>query len=48
MFGINQVDVRGEDNRHDDAVDSHDLAEDDGDQILGSYSGRLDPSSDDR
>lgn len=48
MFGIDQVDVRGENNGHDDAVDSHDLAENDGDQVLRSYSRRLDPSTDDR
>lgn len=46
MFCIDQVDVRGEDNSHDDAVDSHDLAEDDRDQILRSYSRRLDPTTD--
>lgn len=36
----------GEDDGHDDAVDGDDFAEDDGDQILGSYPGRLDAATD--
>jgi len=42
------VQLGGEDDGHDDAVDGHDLAEDDGDQVLGPYPGRLDTSADDR
>ena len=37
----------GEDDGHDDAVDGHDFAEDDGDQVLGSYPRRLDTSTHD-
>ena len=36
----------GEDDGHDDAVDGHDFAEDDRDQVLGSYPGSLDTTTD--
>lgn len=37
----------GEDDGHDDAVDGNDFAENDGDQVLGSYPGSLDTTTDD-
>ena len=37
-----------EDDRHDDAIDCHNLAENDGYQILSSYSRCLDATTDDR
>jgi hypothetical protein len=37
----------GEDDGHDDAVDGDDFAEDNGDQVLGSYPGSLDTTTDD-
>jgi hypothetical protein len=39
--------VRGEDDGHDDAVDGHDFAEDNGYQILRSYSWCFDAASED-
>ena len=41
------VHLGGEDDGHDDTVNSDDFAEDDGDQVLGSYPWRLDTSTDD-
>lgn len=41
------LDFGGEDNGHDDAVDGDDLAEDDGDQVLGSDSRSLDAGAED-
>jgi hypothetical protein len=41
------VQLRGEDDGHNDAVDGNDFAEDDGDQVLRSYPWRLDTSADD-
>ena len=41
------VHLRGEDDGHDDTVNSDDFAEDDGDQVLGSYPRRLDTSTHD-
>jgi hypothetical protein len=38
----------GEDDGHDDAVDGDDLAEDDGDEVLGADARRLDTSTDNR
>ena len=43
---VNVADVGGEDDGHDDAVDGDDFAEDDGDQVLRSYPGCLDASTD--
>lgn len=40
------IELRGEDDSHDDAIDGDDFAEDNGDQILGSYPGRLDAAAD--
>lgn len=39
------LDLGREDDGHDNAVDSDDLAKDDGDQVLGPYPGRLDTST---
>lgn len=41
-------DLCAEDNGHDDAVDGDDLAEDDGDEVLGSYPRCFDATSHDR
>ena len=38
----------GEDNAHDDAVDGHDLAEDNGDQVLGANARGFDAAAEDR
>jgi hypothetical protein len=40
-------DLGGEDDGHDDTVDGDDLAEDDGDEVLGSDSGSLDACTED-
>jgi hypothetical protein len=45
---VNLVELRGEDDGHDDAVDGDDLAENDGDQVLRSYPRCLDTSTNDR
>lgn len=42
------VDLGRKDNGHDDAVDGHDFAEDDGDEVLGADTGRLDASAKNR
>lgn len=44
---IGVADLGGEDDGHDDAVDGDDLTEDDGDQVLGSDSRRLDTGTED-
>lgn len=48
QLGVGElVHLGGEDDGHDDAVDGDDFAEDDGDQVLGSYPRCLDTSTDD-
>lgn len=43
-----RVELRGVDDRHDDAVNSHDFAENDGNQVLGSDSGCSNTTTNDR
>lgn len=45
---LHSVDFRGEDDGHDDAIDGDDLAEDDGDEILGADTGSFDTTAQDR
>jgi hypothetical protein len=51
--GVEQLSIRdgvhlgGEDDGHDDTVNGDDFAEDDGDQVLRSYPGCLDTSTED-
>jgi hypothetical protein len=45
---VDLVELRGEDDGHDDAVDGDDFAEDDGDQVLRSNPGCFDTSTQDR
>ena len=48
QFGIsNLIHLRGEDDGHDNAVDGDDFAEDDRDQVLGSYPWCLNTSAED-
>lgn len=42
---MDRLELSGEHDGHDDAVDGDDLAEDDGDQVLGPDSWRLDTST---
>lgn len=44
---LNSIDLGGEDNGHDDAVDGNDLAEDNGDQVLGADTGCSNTTSED-
>jgi len=44
-FGLDGVEFGREDDGHDYAVDGYDLAEDDGDEVLGSNSGGLDAAT---
>ena len=41
------VQLRGEDNGHDNAIDGNDFAEDDRDEVLGSYPWGFDTATDD-
>lgn len=41
------VEFRREDDGHDNTVDGYDFAEDNGDQVLGSYPGGFDTSTND-
>jgi hypothetical protein len=45
--GGHVLELGGEDNGHDDAVDGHHFAEDDGDEVLGADPRRLDAAADD-
>lgn len=45
---VNLVELRGEDDGHDDAVNGDDLTENDGNQVLRSYPWCLDAATDDR
>lgn len=45
---VDVSDLGGEDDGHDDSVDGDDLAEDDGDQVLGSDPRRLDTGTENR
>jgi hypothetical protein len=45
---VDLVEFRGEDDGHDDAVNGDNFAEDDGDQVLRSYPGCLDTSTENR
>ena len=46
VFG-DHLDQRGKDDRHNDTVDGDDFAEDDGDEVLRSYSWSFDAASED-
>ena len=47
-FAFDRLKFSGEDDGHDDAVDGHDFAEDDRDQVLRSYPRGLDAAAEDR
>lgn len=48
LLGVrNVLELRGEDDGHDDAVNGNDFAENDGDQVLRSYPRCLDTTTDD-
>jgi hypothetical protein len=46
-LALERVQLGGEDDGHDDAVDRDDLAEDDGDQVLGADARGLDAAAED-
>lgn len=48
LLALDAIQLGGEDDGHDDAVDGDDLAEDDGDEVLGSDTGGANTAADDR